>query len=51
LIIHPASTTHRQLEDAERAAAGASNDTVRLSIGIENADDIIADLDQGLGTA
>jgi O-acetylhomoserine (thiol)-lyase len=50
LIIHPASTTHRQLEDAERAAAGASNDTVRLSIGIENADDIIADLDQGLGT-
>jgi O-acetylhomoserine (thiol)-lyase len=51
LIIHPASTTHRQLDDAERAAAGASNDTVRLSIGIENADDIIADLDQGLGTA
>ncbi len=51
LIIHPASTTHRQLEDAERAAAGASNDTVRLSIGIENAEDIIADLDQGLGTA
>jgi O-acetylhomoserine (thiol)-lyase len=51
LIIHPASTTHRQLEDAERAAAGASNDTVRLSIGIEDAADIIADLDQGLGEA
>jgi len=51
LIIHPASTTHRQLEDAERSAAGASNDTVRLSIGIENAEDIIADLDQGLNEA
>ncbi len=48
LIIHPASTTHRQLEDADRAAAGASNDTVRLSIGIESVDDIIADLDRGL---
>ena len=48
LIIHPASTTHRQLEDADRAAAGAGNDTVRLSIGIEDAADIIADLDQGL---
>ena len=51
LIIHPASTTHRQLEDAERAAAGAGNDTVRLSIGIEDAADIIADLDQGLSEA
>ena len=51
LIIHPASTTHRQLEAAERAKAGAGDDVVRLSIGIENVDDIIADLDQGLGTA
>jgi len=51
LIIHPASTTHRQLEDSERAAAGASNDTVRLSIGIEDVEDIIADLDQGLNAA
>jgi O-acetylhomoserine (thiol)-lyase len=48
LIIHPASTTHRQLEAADRAKAGAGDDVVRLSVGIENADDIIADLDQGL---
>ncbi len=48
LIIHPASTTHRQLESAARAAAGASDDTVRLSVGIESVDDIIADLDQAL---
>jgi O-acetylhomoserine (thiol)-lyase len=51
LIIHPASTTHRQLDDEDRAKAGAGNDVVRLSIGIENAEDIIADLDQGLGEA
>ncbi|SNB53457.1 O-acetylhomoserine sulfhydrylase [Arboricoccus pini] len=48
LIIHPASTTHRQLSDAERRAAGAGPDVVRLSIGIERAEDIIADLDQAL---
>lgn len=48
LIIHPASTTHRQLEDDARALAGAGDDVVRLSIGIENVDDIIADLDQAL---
>ncbi len=42
LVIHPASTTHRQLTDAERIAAGAGPDVVRLSIGIE--DDIMADL-------
>jgi len=48
LIIHPASTTHRQLEAADRAKAGAGDDVVRLSIGIEDAADIIADLDQGL---
>jgi O-acetylhomoserine (thiol)-lyase len=48
LIIHPASTTHRQLTDAERTAAGAGPDVVRVSIGIEDAADIIADLEQGL---
>ena len=51
LIIHPASTTHRQLEAEDRAKAGAGDDVVRLSIGIENAEDIIADLAQGLGEA
>jgi O-acetylhomoserine (thiol)-lyase len=48
LIIHPASTTHRQLNEEQRKAAGAGSDVVRLSIGIENAEDIIADLDQAL---
>ena len=48
LIIHPASTTHRQLSDEDRTKAGAGNDVVRLSIGIEDAADIIADLDQAL---
>ena len=49
LIIHPASTTHRQLSDAQKTAAGAGPDVVRLSIGIEDMEDIIADLDQALG--
>jgi O-acetylhomoserine (thiol)-lyase len=48
LIIHPASTTHRQLADEDRAKAGAGNDVIRLSIGIEDAADIIADLEQAL---
>ncbi|MEZ5908884.1 MAG: O-acetylhomoserine aminocarboxypropyltransferase [Hyphomicrobiaceae bacterium] len=48
LIIHPASTTHRQLTDVQRTAAGAGPDVVRLSIGIEDKDDIIADLEQAL---
>lgn len=48
LIIHPASTTHRQLSDQQKIAAGAGPDVVRLSIGIEDVADIIADLDQGL---
>lgn len=48
LVIHPASTTHRQLTDEERAAAGAGPDVVRLSVGIEDVDDIIADLAQAL---
>ena len=51
LIIHSASTTHRQLSDEQREAAGALPDTVRVSIGIEDADDIIADLDQALTKA
>ena len=50
LIIHPASTTHRQLTDEQKTAAGAGPDVVRLSIGIENVEDIIADLEQGLAT-
>lgn len=49
LVIHPASTTHRQLTDDQREAAGAGNDVVRLSIGIESVEDIIADIDQALG--
>jgi O-acetylhomoserine (thiol)-lyase len=48
LIIHPASTTHRQLTDVQKIAAGAGPDVVRLSIGLEDKDDIIADLNQGL---
>jgi O-acetylhomoserine (thiol)-lyase len=48
LIIHPASTTHRQLSDDDRARAGAGNDVVRLSIGIEDVADIIADIEQAL---
>jgi len=48
LIIHPASTTHRQLSDAQKVQAGAGPDVVRLSVGLEDPDDIIADLELGL---
>ena len=48
LIIHPASTTHRQLTAEQRNAAGAGDDVVRLSIGLEDADDIIGDLEQAM---
>ncbi|MDI6838511.1 MAG: O-acetylhomoserine aminocarboxypropyltransferase [Rhizobiaceae bacterium] len=48
LVIHPASTTHAQLTEAQQIAAGAGPDVVRLSIGIEDAADIIADLEQSL---
>ena len=51
LIIHSASTTHRQLTEEQQIAAGAAPNVVRLSIGIEDADDIIADLDQALAQA
>ena len=47
LIIHPASTTHRQLSDDELQAAGVGPGTIRLSVGIEDADDLIWDLEQG----
>ena len=51
LILHPASTTHRQLSDEQRLAAGAGPDVIRLSIGLEKAEDLIADLDQALELA
>jgi O-acetylhomoserine (thiol)-lyase len=51
LILHPGSTTHRQLTAEQQIAAGAGPDVVRLSIGIESIADIIADLDQGLAKA
>jgi O-acetylhomoserine (thiol)-lyase len=51
LACHPATTTHRQLSPDELASAGVSEDLVRLSIGIEHVDDIIADLDQALAAA
>jgi O-acetylhomoserine (thiol)-lyase len=51
LVIHSASTTHSQLTDAQKIAAGAGPDVVRLSIGIEDVGDIIADLDQALAAA
>ncbi len=51
LIIHPASTTHSQLEPAEQVATGVTPDLVRLSVGLEHVDDLIADLDQALSVA
>ena len=48
LAIHPASTTHSQLNADEQAAAGVTEETVRLSVGIENIDDILGDIDQAL---
>jgi len=49
LVIHPASTTHQQLTEAEQQGTGVTPDFIRLSIGIENVNDIIADIDQALG--
>jgi O-acetylhomoserine (thiol)-lyase len=51
LACHPASTTHRQLNEEELASAGVPQEMVRLSIGIEHIDDIIADIDQALEAA
>jgi O-acetylhomoserine (thiol)-lyase len=49
LVIHPASTTHRQLNDDELRAAGVGPGTIRLSVGTESVDDLIWDLEQGFG--
>lgn len=49
LVIHPASTTHQQLTDEEQASTGVTPDLIRLSVGIEDIQDILADLDQALG--
>jgi O-acetylhomoserine (thiol)-lyase len=51
LVIHPASTTHRQLSEEEQQKAGVPPDMVRLSIGLESADDILWDLEQALAKA
>ena len=51
LIIHPASTTHQQLTDEEKQASGVTDDLIRLSVGLEGTDDIIADLDQAIAAA
>ena len=48
LIIHPASTTHKQLSDAQKVQAGAGPDVVRLSVGLEDVEDIVADLEEAL---
>ncbi len=46
--LHPASTTHRQMNDEELVAAGVSSDLVRFSCGLENSEDLISDIDQAL---
>ncbi len=51
LVIHPATTTHSQLTEAEQAVAGVTPDLVRLSVGIGGIDDILADLDAGFRAA
>ena len=51
LIIHPASTTHSQLEPEELASTGVTDDLIRLSVGLEHVDDLVADLDQALRAA
>jgi len=51
LAIHPATTTHSQLDEGELASAGVTPDMVRLSVGIEHIDDILADIDQALAKA
>ncbi|MCB0080793.1 MAG: PLP-dependent transferase, partial [Caldilineaceae bacterium] len=51
LIIHPASTTHSQLTEAEMTTAGVSPDFIRLSIGLEDIEDILWDLEQALSAA
>ena len=48
LVLHPASHTHRQLSEEQLKAAGIASDLIRLSVGIENVQDIIADIEQAL---
>jgi O-acetylhomoserine (thiol)-lyase len=50
-VLHPASTTHRQLTEAQLAESGVPSDLIRLSVGIENIADILADIDQALNKA
>jgi O-acetylhomoserine (thiol)-lyase len=50
-VIHPASTTHQQLTTEEKLAGGITDDLIRLSVGLEEIDDILWDLDQALGQA
>jgi len=51
LIIHPASTTHQQLSPEDQLSSGVTEDLVRLSVGLEHVDDLIADLDQAIRVA
>jgi O-acetylhomoserine (thiol)-lyase len=51
LVIHPASTTHQQLSDEEQIQAGISPDMIRISVGLEDLNDILWDLDQALNTS
>ena len=51
LVVHPASTTHVQMTPSERAAAGVGEGLIRLSIGLEHVDDVIADLRRGFAAA
>ncbi|GAG21303.1 unnamed protein product, partial [marine sediment metagenome] len=51
LVIHPASTTHQQLTEAEQLAAGVTSDYIRVSVGTEHIDDIIADFEQALSAS
>ena len=51
LIIHPASTTHRQLDEAQQLAAGVKPDMIRISVGLEHIDDILWDIDQALAAS
>ncbi len=51
LIIHPSSTTHQQLTEEEQQASGVTPDLIRLSVGLEGTDDIIADLEQAIDSA
>jgi O-acetylhomoserine (thiol)-lyase len=51
LVIHPASTTHRQLDDAQLQAAGVGQEMVRISVGLEHVDDVLWDIDQALAAS